>query len=207
MLHPALECLTVHGETNAKDKTDDWDIISTARISSKEGFYNMPPDAAAGLTAEMRKVNYAMLHLCSNEQNRRSIAKNILNNHTSEPSLRMRSIAINIEIETLRGSYDEAERQLGIWVDNHFRYMRATFGEVPKVLPLLIVRGEDWYFLAAKHDRGQANEPFKTTVWGNDTMHFGSTIDVARSTKVIAGLRSLYLWTMHEYANWWKRLP
>ncbi|KAL8735034.1 MAG: hypothetical protein Q9166_001159 [cf. Caloplaca sp. 2 TL-2023] len=121
-LQLALECSTVHGETNAKDKTVDWDIISTARISSNEEWYNMLPDAVAGLTTETRKVDFAILHLCSNEQKRRLTTKSILNyNHASEPSLRMRSIAINIENKTLRGSYDEAERQLGIWVDNQFR--------------------------------------------------------------------------------------
>jgi hypothetical protein len=80
-------------------------------------------------------------------------------NHTRHSPLRFQPIAINIETKTTGTAWDEAMVQSSIWVASQFnrltqlvKMVGGNGDEIPEI-PLIIIQGHNWNFLAARRDQ------------------------------------------------------
>ena len=83
-------------------------------------------------------------------------------NHTWHAPLITRPISVNIETKRSGEGWSAAAMQLGIWVGAQFSKLEQLVNDIGQgiqmipFLPLIVVQGHDWYFLAASQgENGQ----------------------------------------------------
>lgn len=92
-----------------------------------------------------------------------SHSKTLSINQTTHPPLIAAPIALSIETKRPGEDWDAAQLQLGIWVSSqlnrleqlvHHSWEKDWREHLPEFLPLLVVQGTEWNFLAATRDAG-----------------------------------------------------
>ncbi|OCL09823.1 hypothetical protein AOQ84DRAFT_220341 [Glonium stellatum] len=122
-------------------------------------------------------------------------------NQTHHPSLRYTPISVSIETKLTGQDWTKAEVQVGIWVAAQFKKLEedsaALGGEAlaPPFLPIIIVQGHSWNFLAATRGPGP-----QTNIWSNVTV--GSTESALGVYKIVAALQLLAQWSDTVYRGW-----
>jgi hypothetical protein len=129
-------------------------------------------------------------------------------NQTFEAALQTTPISVSIETKRTGSDWEEAMLQIGIWVTAQLTrleqllcdrgYSIEDAREVMPFLPLLIVQGHEWYFLAATRDiDGQ------TRIWSK--VAIGSTMTPLGAYQIVATLCYLADWSKKVYAPWFLR--
>ena len=124
-------------------------------------------------------------------------------NQTYYNPVRFTPIAVNIETKIVGEGYESAECQMAVWAFAQFAKLRRMFGQVPPFLPLLLVQGDEWSFLAASQTPTfgfDDKRDYETYIW--DKVAMGSTSSIAGVWKVCAVLQYLANWSVTEYAVW-----
>jgi len=124
-------------------------------------------------------------------------------NQTYYNPVRFTPIAVNIETKIAGEGYESAQSQMAVWVFAQFAKLRRMFGQVPPFLPLLLVQGDEWSFLAASQSPTVGfddKRDYDTYIW--DKVAIGSTSSLAGVWKVCAVLQYLANWAVTDYAVW-----
>jgi len=130
-------------------------------------------------------------------------------NHTHYNPVRSKPITVSIETKLTSGNYQSAQAQLAVWVFAQFKYLRSiSKGPEPPFLPLLVVQGDEWSFLAATQTpssgydirTGEESQAYVTTIW--DKIIIGSTASLEGVWKVSAVLQYLAVWSATDYLQW-----
>jgi hypothetical protein len=103
-------------------------------------------------------------------------------NQTLDQPLRTTSIAISIETKKQSIEWDTAILQVGIWAAAQFAKLEELIDDSPLTegksrrveaarrnmpfLPLIIVLGHDWYFLAATRESDGETRVWSKLLWG-----------------------------------------
>lgn len=122
-------------------------------------------------------------------------------NHSWHAPLRTGPISVNIVTKLTGEGWDTAVVQLGTWVAAHFTKLEHLIhdfdGDADQMpfLPLIIVQGHDWYFLAAS--RGKYGQ---TNIWLNEGI--GSTSNALGVYQIITTIQYLARWTETVYRPW-----
>lgn len=129
-------------------------------------------------------------------------------NQTLDPPLRTTPIAVSIETEKPGIEWDTAKLQVSIWAAAQFTKLEQLLEESGHTidnarlcmpfLPLFVVQGHDWRFLAATREPdGQ------TSIWSMITV--GSTIAPLGIYQIVATLYLLSRWSSEVFKPWfWK---
>lgn len=124
-------------------------------------------------------------------------------NHTAYTPICLSPIAISVETKPVAGNYDEARGQLGIWAYAHFARLRQLCGKTPEFLPLLVVMGNKWSFLAATQEVEEGPSGvggLRTMVWGE--IKLGDSCEMYGICQIIAALRELATWAAQDFKQW-----
>jgi len=129
-------------------------------------------------------------------------------NRTHYTPVRSAPIVVNFETKLVGTEYESAQTQIAVWAFAQFKHLRRTCGKAPQFLPLLVVQGDDWSFLAAtqssKADGSAASAgesgSYTTTIW--EKVFIGSITSLEGVWKVSAVLQYLAAWSATEYLRW-----
>lgn len=150
-------------------------VISTsARISPP----SLIPPGQAGTVLNSKMVDFA-IHIEPSERFRRALRERAQRsalpmsaNHTLHEPLRWRPIGVSIETKHTGQNWDEAITQVGIWTAAQLTKLEELIKEASEIadergeasqglevslpfLPIIIVLGHDWNFLAAIREPGK----------------------------------------------------
>lgn len=139
-------------------------LSTTARIEPK----SLIPKGHAGRRVESKMVDFAiytepdeaMIEAMRLIAARDPYVTTSLN-QTNHAPLRTRPVSVNIETKLTGHDWNKATVQVAIWVAAQFSKLEQLAAEVNKdigslpFLPLIIVQGHDWTFLAATRGRGR----------------------------------------------------
>jgi hypothetical protein len=132
--------------------------------------------------------------------------------HTSYAPLQSRPIGISIETKLTGEKWEDAMLQIEIWAAAHFSKLeelvrdvaleddedKATEAQPLPFLPMIVVQGHDWNFLAAVRNVGK-----RTCVYHKVT--FGSTNSLLRVYQVVCTVQLLAAWVRDSYTPWFER--
>jgi len=127
-------------------------------------------------------------------------------NQTYHEAVRHSPIAVSIETKVVGEGWGAGQTQLAVWAFAQFAHLREICGAAPLFLPLLIVQGDQWTFLAATEeeidDGGDVEEEpeYKTIIW--EKIPLGSTSSFDGVWKVSAVLQYLAAWAVEDHARW-----
>jgi hypothetical protein len=132
------------------------------------------PMDCAGLPIKSKMVDFAvyldpddLMHDTLRELAARDTFTTASWNHTCYPPLQKRPLAISIETKLTGRDWDSAKIQMSIWVTAQLNKLEQLVGQdgggLPKLpfLPLIVIQGHEWYFLAATRDQ---RETVRTTL-------------------------------------------
>lgn len=123
-------------------------------------------------------------------------------NHTSHTPLLAAPITMSIETKRPGEEWDTAQLQLGIWAAAHLTRLeqlsRQAGCQAPfaHVLPLIVIQGHDWSFLAAS----RAAPGGETIIWGK--VPFGRTATPLGVHQIVATIQHLAFWSNTTYRQW-----
>lgn len=125
-------------------------------------------------------------------------------NQTFDPPLRAAPITVSIETKKAGIEWEKAVIQISTWAAAQFTRLEQLLddsghpGQSPLFLPLFIVQGHDWSFLAATRQPGGL-----TTIWSKVIV--GSTNSALGIYQIVATLRLLAQWSTDVFKPWfWK---
>jgi hypothetical protein len=132
--------------------------------------------------------------------------------HTSYAPLQSRPIGISIETKLTGEKWEDAMLQIEIWAAAHFSKLEELMRdaaieddedettEAPSLpfLPMIVVQGHDWNFLAAVRNAGK-----RTCVYHKVT--FGSTNSLLGVYQVVCTVQLLAAWVRDSYTAWFER--
>ncbi|KAI0469904.1 hypothetical protein GGR56DRAFT_661653 [Xylariaceae sp. FL0804] len=136
-------------------------------------------------------------------------------NHTDSPPLLLRPVAVSVETKRPVGDANEANLQIGTWQAAQWNKLieliedredRSADDDVAdplstlEFLPGIIIRGQDWYFVATSR---AADNRKKTILWREERI--GSTGDVVEIYAIIYVVQLLKRWVSHDYWPWYQR--
>ncbi|KAF4620217.1 hypothetical protein G7Y89_g14603 [Cudoniella acicularis] len=180
---------------------------TTARIQPTE----LIPITYSGVTAESKMVDFAIYIEETAESNKGMTRMATLHpstspswNQTFDPPLCTTPIAVSIETKRPGIEWDKAIVQVSIWAAAQFRRLEQLLGDsghggqdIP-FLPLFVVQGHDWTFLAATRDADG-----RMRIWSKVIV--GSTTSPLGVYQIVATLRLLAGWITEVYKPWfWK---
>lgn len=179
----------------------DWANMKTGRISSSVQL----PDDSVRVDRGNCRVDFAIVCKLQRSQMDTLRVESIDDlNHTDLNAISKKPIAVNIAAVPAGGSRD-ARLQLSIWTQSQFIHLRDLFGCVPEFLPLLLVVGSSWYFLAAKQEIDVdeiGRTGVFTTIWGEEFI--GDSHTYHGCLQIIAALQVMYRWAALDYISWWE---
>lgn len=147
---------------------------TSARISPS----SLIPPGQAGTALNSKMVDFA-IHIEPSDRFRKAVHERaqlsptpMSVNHTLDESLRWRPIGVSIETKHTGRNWDDAMAQVGIWTAAQFTKLEELAKEADEIsethgslragpgvqlpfLPIVIVQGHDWNFLAAVRDPGK----------------------------------------------------
>jgi len=164
------------------------------------------PNAEAGISTT-RKVDLAMVLKLPSLITDDMYQRIPFVNQTYYTPVRSTPIAVSIETKLVGTDYEPAQTQMAVWVFAQFAHLRAIFGRVPSFLPLLLVQGDDWTFMAATQAHAIVNSNLEvngyvTTIW--DKVFIGNTSSLEGVWKVSAVLQYLATWSATKYVPWFE---
>lgn len=101
-------------------------------------------------------------------------------NHTCYPPLQKRPLAISIETKLTGRDWDTAKIQMSIWVTAQLNKLEQLVasdgGGLPGLpyIPVIVIQGHEWYFLAANRERGGTVCLPPETTRNSDSQYVGS---------------------------------
>jgi len=112
---------------------------------------------------------------------------------------------VSIETKLVGTDYEPAQTQMAVWVFAQSAHLRVIFGRAPAFLPLLLVQGDDWTFMAATQANATMNSNSEsnghvTTIW--DKGFIGNTSSLEAVWKVSAVLQYLAMWSTTKHLPW-----
>ncbi|CAK4007718.1 Hypothetical predicted protein [Lecanosticta acicola] len=138
-------------------------------------------------------------------------------NPTDYGGIRDKPIAISIETKPSEGNLVEAENQLHVWCQAHFAFLRhaalRAAGTAERnndnislpCLPVLLVKGHDWYCHFIEYRNPTEDQPASTFFW-RMPVSFGGTTDALRTYQVIAGMQVLIYWADVRLRSWLREM-
>ncbi|KAL1634259.1 hypothetical protein SLS58_010764 [Diplodia intermedia] len=125
-------------------------------------------------------------------------------NQTTHAPLIAAPIALSIETKRPGQDWDAAQLQLGVWVASQLNRLEQLVqyswkeewrNHVPEFLPLIVVQGHEWNFLAATRDTSS-----QTVLWRK--IMFGDTMTDLGVYQIVATLQYLAQWAQSTYRSW-----
>lgn len=143
---------------------------------------------------------------------------NVSWNQTCYPPLQKRPLAISFETKLTGRDWDSAKIQISIWVTAQLNKLEQLVaqdgGGLPGLpfLPLVVIQGHEWYFLAANRVQRETVRPILQNVekasyapqvlW--ERVMLGSTQSVLGVYQIVAALQVLGTWCQDVYRPWFR---
>ena len=152
-------------------------------------------------------------------------------NHTLHEPLRWCPIGVSIETKLTGQNWDEAMAQMGVWTAAQFNKLEELITEADELseqqgisrdktefslpfLPIIIVQGHHWHFLAAIRTPGQQTVSVQSRSCEQflikyqrlyHEVAFGSTASPLGVYQVIVTIQLLVNWVRDHFTEWFER--
>ncbi|PVH91463.1 hypothetical protein DM02DRAFT_734165 [Periconia macrospinosa] len=123
-------------------------------------------------------------------------------NHTRYAPLQKRPVAISIETKLTGRDWDTAKIQMSIWVASQLNKLEELVTHEGRglsglpFLPVIVIQGHEWYFLAATRVQGE------TVLW--ERVLVGSTQTILGVYQIVAAVQVLGRWCDDVYRPWFR---